>query len=326
VPPRRSSYWLTLVAGWFVLAGAAIAYADLKSVPLGAAAPVAAAFLLEFAFYLLPGFDFQRERLASLGTIRLSLFLTGTAIAPWLLYSIATGHFALAPLMVLTAIAAGVSCWYLVWPPSPLSDLVFLGALAAIILSKVFDVLYPSPIPKVPISYLGHIMLIRTGAMAVLLVRGNVPASFRFLPNRREWLIGLAYFGMLLPAAGAAYGALGLYELRPHPQNPAIAVGTFFGILWVVALSEEFFFRGLLLNWLTGWTRNFPSALVITSILFGSVHLGFRFHGNYPNWRFAIVAGIAGIFYGLAARKARSIQASMVTHALTVTLWRVLFR
>jgi membrane protease YdiL (CAAX protease family) len=323
VIPRRSSYWLTLVAGWFVLAIAAGAYARMKSVSLELAAPVAAAFLLEFAFYILPAFDYQRERLAAWSQTRLIVFMTGTAIAPWLLYATATGHFRPAALALLIAIAAGASCWYLVWPASPLSDLVFLGALAAVILSKEFDVLYPSPIPKVSISYLGHVMLIRTGAMAVLLVRGNVPASFRFLPDRREWLIGLTYFGMLLPVAGAAYGALGLFQLRAQPQNVGIAIGTFLGILWVVALSEEFFFRGLLQNWLTTWTRNSAFALIATSILFGSVHLGFRFHGEYPNWRFAIVAAIAGVFYGLAARKAKSIQASMVTHALTVTVWRV---
>ena len=34
-----------------------------------------------------------------------------------------------------------------------------------------------------------------------------------------------------------------------HFRSPApwwVIAGTFFGILWVVALSEEFFFRGLL--------------------------------------------------------------------------------
>jgi hypothetical protein len=34
---------------------------------------------------------------------------------------------------------------------------------------------------------------------------------------------------------------------------------------------------------------------------------------------------VAGVFYGLAFRQARSIRASMVTHALTVTTWRMLF-
>jgi membrane protease YdiL (CAAX protease family) len=52
------------------------------------------------------------------------------------------------------------------------------------------------------------------------------------------------------------------------------------------------------------------------------VHLPFR---QFPNWRFAILAGVAGIFYGLAFLKAKSVRASMVTHALLVTTWRVFF-
>jgi len=323
VPTRRGSYWLVVVAGWIVLAGAAVAYARLNSIPPAAAAPVAAAFLLEFPFYILAGFDVPRRTLAAWKKEYTAVFLTLTSLAPWLLYITATGRFALPPLLLLAAIAISVSCWYLLWPASPLSDLLFLAMLAAVILSKIFNVLYPSPIPKVAVSYLGHIMLIRTGALSLFLIRGNIPASFHFIPNRREWLTGLTHFAMLLPVAGAAYFALGLFALRPRPQNIAIALGTFLGILWVVALSEEFFFRGLLQNWLSAWTRNSTFALIATSLLFGAVHLGFRFHGEYPNWRFATVAAIAGLFYGLAARKAGSIQASMVTHALTVTVWRV---
>jgi membrane protease YdiL (CAAX protease family) len=57
-------------------------------------------------------------------------------------------------------------------------------------------------------------------------------------------------------------------------------------------------------------------------LLFGAAHFWFR---TFPNWRFAAVAAVAGVFYGLAFRQARSIRASMVTHALTVTAWRLFF-
>jgi hypothetical protein len=46
---------------------------------------------------------------------------------------------------------------------------------------------------------------------------------------------------------------------------------------------------------------------------------------HFPNWRFAIVGGVSGIFYGLAFLKARSVRAGMVTHALVVTTWRLFF-
>jgi membrane protease YdiL (CAAX protease family) len=53
-----------------------------------------------------------------------------------------------------------------------------------------------------------------------------------------------------------------------------------------------------------------------------SVHLWFR---TFPNWRLAILAAVAGVFYGAAFNRTKSIRASMVTHALVVTTWRVFF-
>ena len=151
----------------------------------------------------------------------------------------------------------------------------------------------------------------------------KVDARFLFLAElAADWLTGLqVLLALLLPVAGVAYWGLGLVRLRPHPLNPGLALGTFFGILWVVALSEEFFFRGLLQPWLAQWTGSARAGLVLASLLFGTAHLGFQHH--FPNWRFATVAAIAGFFYGLAWQRSRSVQASMVTHALTVTLWRV---
>lgn len=171
-------------------------------------------------------------------------------------------------------------------------------------------------------------MLIRTAALAMLTIRGNVEAEYRFLPNRGEWLTGLRYFALMLPVIAGAYWALGLVKLRAHPNGivltAILALGTFLGILWVVALSEEFFFRGLLQQWLEQWTGNPAVALIVASLVFGCAHLGF--HRIFPNWRWAIVAAILGIFCGLAWRKSRSVQAAMVTHALIVTVWQVFFQ
>jgi len=255
--------------------------------------------------------------------------LTLSGIAPWLIYSIPTAEFRPLALVAVILIAAAVSFWYIVLPPGGWTDAAFLLIPAGVVIAKVFDLLYPSPIPKVQLGILGQLMLIRTAALAVLIVRkksGGAPleTEFRFWPAAREWMIGARYFVLLLPFAGLAYWGLGLAQLRAHPYNLGMAAGTFLGILWVVALPEEFFFRGLLQRWLGEWTSSPMVALALASVLFGSAHLGFNH--RFPNWRFSIVAAIAGIFYGLAWRAAKSIQASMVTHALTVTLWRVFFQ
>ena len=78
-------------------------------------------------------------------------------------------------------------------------------------------------------------------------------------------------------------------------------------------VAEDFLARGM---------RSETVGLILASVLFGLAHLAFR---PFPNWRFAIVGGIAGVFYGLAFLQARSVRASMVTHALVVTTWRVFF-
>jgi membrane protease YdiL (CAAX protease family) len=323
----------TLAGGWFLLGLGAFLYARIKHIPEWAALPIAAAFLIEFPFYILPGWEgplswLKRQGLKRHGRIQAGCLLAASALAPWLVYSLATGDARWTHFLALLAVAVVVSLWYIVLPASPVVDILFLIAVAAIYLSKIFDRIYLSPIPKLSISVLGHLMLIRTAALAVLVFRGNVRAEFRFLPNRAEWFAGLRYFGMMLPVLGFAYWALGLVNRRPQTRGAGltalIAIGTFLGILWVVALSEEFFFRGLLQQWIEGWTGSPLRGLILASAVFGLAHLGF--HRIFPNWRWAIVAAILGLFCGLAWQKSRSVQAPMVAHALIVTVWQVFFR
>lgn len=319
MPEKRASLAKVTSAGWVLLAVAAWIYARWKGIPEWAALPVAAAFLIEFPFYLLAGFGEARAWLARQSKVYAALWLAASAVAPWVVYSVATGEARLPNFLWLAGIALVLLFWYVVLPAAPVADGLFLAVIAAIYLSKIFDRIYLSPIPKVQLSVLGHLMLIRTAALAMLIMRGKVAAEYRFLPTQKEWMTGLRYFAMMLPVIALAYWALGLVVWREHPS--AIALAAFPLILWVVALSEEFFFRGLLQQWIEDWTGSANGALVAASLLFGCAHLGF--HRIFPNWRWAIVAAILGFFCGLVWRNTRSIQAAMVTHALTVTLWQV---
>ena len=227
----------------------------------------------------------------------------------------------------MVALAALCTLWYVVLPHKPIVDFLFLVMLATVVLTGVLKSQYPVVHPKLRLDVLGQLMWIRTAAFVLLVIRRVDGIGFGFWPSRQDWITGAKYFGLLIPVAGLAAWAIRF--TRPHfPIGPwyqilAIAVGTFFGILWVVALGEEFLFRGLLLQWSSQWLGGDVRGLALTSALFGVVHLWFR---PFPNWRFAVVAAIAGVFYGLAFRRARSIQASMVTHALTVTAWTLFLR
>jgi len=321
----RASLAAALGAGWLVLALGAWLFARMRSIPGWAALPVAAAFLIEIPFYLLPAFEAPRAWLGRLKKSRAAWLLAVSAVAPWVVYSVATGEARLTSFLLLLLAAVVVSFWYIALPAAPVADALFLAAIAAVYLSKIFDSIYLSPIPKLSISVLGHLMLIRTAALSILVLRGHVKAEYRLLPNRKEWLTGVRYFIIMLPVIALAYWGLGLVKLRAHPNGVGLTIllgiGTFLLILWVVALSEEFFFRGLLQEWIEGWTGSRNAALIVASLLFGCAHLGF--HRIFPNWRWAIVAAILGIFCGLAWRNSRSVQAAMVTHALIVTVWQV---
>ena len=316
-----ASFLATLGVCWVALGVVAWEYARLRGIPARVATPLAASFLLEITFYLWPAFAVTRAWLSERGKYWAALTLTLAGLAPWLIYSAGVGTFHWAAFLELLAIVGAVSFWYAVVSPTELADSLFLVMLAALVLAKVFDRIYLSPSPRLQIAVLGQLMLVHTAALAIFTIRGHVNVEFRFLPNKAEWATGARFFVMMLPFAAAVYWILGLVHLRPHPLSVPLAAGTFFAILWVVALSEEFFFRGLLQQWLANWTRRGTAALIIASIVFGAAHLGF--HGVFPNWRFATVAAVAGFFYGLAWRSSGTIQASMVTHALTVTLWRV---
>jgi len=306
-----------LLAGWLALSAAGLLYARMKGIPAWAAVPILAAFLVEYPFYLLPGF----YAAARLFERRLPLFLIVSFVMPYVIYATNTGQFRWWALTQLAALGAALSLWYVVLPTAPPVDAAFLAMVGAVALRKYLIPIYSSPIAGLHIEILGHLALIRLCAMVMLFERRVPDVGFGFLPNRREWLIGIRHFLYFLIAGIPLAWALRLGHMATVMPLWKIAA-TFLGSLWVVALSEEFFFRGLLQQWLTQWTGSPTIAIAGAAIAFGSVHLGFR---GFPNWKLALAAAVAGCFFGHAYSQAKSIRASMVTHALVATMWLTLF-
>jgi membrane protease YdiL (CAAX protease family) len=95
------------------------------------------------------------------------------------------------------------------------------------------------------------------------------------------------------------------------------------GILFFTAWPEELLFRGLLQNLLARTLRSPTAGLFAASVVFGFAHIN---NGPFPNWRYVLLATIAGIFYGRAWMKTGSIFASCLVHALVDITWHTLFR
>jgi membrane protease YdiL (CAAX protease family) len=95
------------------------------------------------------------------------------------------------------------------------------------------------------------------------------------------------------------------------------------GILLFTAWPEEFLFRGLLQNLLSRTFKNEWAGLIAASGIFGLSHI---LHSPYPNWKYVLLATIAGLFYGHVWMRTRSLVPGTLAHALVDISWHVLFR
>lgn len=283
------------------------------------AIPIIAAFLLETPLYLAPLFAGVRAAAIRINRWAFAGLLAFTAILPYLIYSLPTGCFNALDLFRITGLALTLSFWYLIFPAAIWSDLIFLAAPSAVVLSKILKQIYWSPLPHETIYVLGVLMLTHVCALAMLVLRGLKGVNPGLIPAKREAWIALRAFVFFLPVG---FALVWLLHLKTHPPVWK-AAPIFFGIYLGTAFSEEFAFRGVLQQHLTKIFGFWP-ALILASAVFGLAHLSFA--NIYPNWRMVALAAPAGLFYGWAYHASGSIRASMLAHALTVTVWTIWLR
>jgi membrane protease YdiL (CAAX protease family) len=284
------------------------------------------AFLLEAVFYLGSIFTETRAWLAQFRPARLqALFLWLSALAPYLVFSLSSGTFERNSFYLLAALTAVLAFWYALFPRRVAYDFGFLVVAAAPLVSHVFARIYRSPGEHVDADILGHLMWIRLGIAPLLVLRQWDPGAFGFWPRAREWRIGTLYY--LISIIPIVLLALALHDVRfelragPWWQVAGIGIGAFFGSLWVVALSEELFFRGVIERAMLDRSR--VAAVLVSALLYGSAHLWVH---QFPNWRRAAVGTLLGVVFGILYARTGSVRAPMVTHALVVATWRVFFK
>lgn len=161
-----------------------------------------------------------------------------------------------------------------------------------------------------------------TLALVLFLVyRGWGRMKYRWPSARRDFWLPLAGFAALLPVLLVLGLALGFIQpFHVGPQVTAVWLLTrYVLILAGVALPEEILFRTLIQNWIFQRFGENNRSLAAAAIVFGAAHLN-NAPGPLPNWRYMILASIAGFVYGKVFQKGSSVFASAFLHALVNTI------
>ena len=132
----------------------------------------------------------------------------------------------------------------------------------------------------------------------------------------RDFWLPLAGFAAVAPILAVLGIALGFIPPTHVPaQSAGRMAGTAALIYVATALPEEILFRSLIQNLLMHRFGSSARTLLAASFIFGSAHLD-NGPQPLPNWRYMILATIAGLAYGKVFQKASTVLSSAGLHML----------
>jgi membrane protease YdiL (CAAX protease family) len=143
-------------------------------------------------------------------------------------------------------------------------------------------------------------------------------AGMKYNPPRRprDFWLPLAGFAMVAPVLAVVGTAVGFI---PPPHLPVQSAGRMAAAVGIVyagtALPEEILFRALIQNLLMQRFGSGTRTLLVASFIFGCAHLD-NGPQPLPNWRYMILATIAGFAYGKVFQKASTVLSSAGLHML----------
>jgi len=197
-------------------------------------------------------------------------------------------------------------------------DFVVLAALGLAVDLRWFESAWPAHL-----AIFSKILLLDEGIYGFVLIRQLNGTGFDLRLRLKDLGIGMREAGLYTPIALGLGLWLGfLHFHRAWPGFEAIASAWLFTFFFV-AVPEELFFRGWVQNLLEKRIGRY-GALLVTACLFGLAHFNKR--TTSFNWRYVLLAAIAGIFYGRAWRAERRVGASAVTHATIDAIWSLWLR
>jgi membrane protease YdiL (CAAX protease family) len=197
-------------------------------------------------------------------------------------------------------------------------DFLVLATLGLAVDLRWFEGAWPAHL-----AIFNKVLLLDAGIYGFLALRQLDGVGFDLRLRLRDAGIGLREWAFYTPIALALGLGLGFLHLhRVWPGLEAMA-GAWIFTFFFIAVPEELFFRGWLQNLLERRMGR-TAALLVTAVLFGLVHFNKR--AVYFNWRYVLLAAVAGVFYGRAWRAERRVGASAVTHATVDAVWSLWLR
>lgn len=243
-------------------------------------------------------------------------------VVPYLVFVLPRGEFHWYYALALAAIPLGLAAMFEFLPP-PGPALAWQDVLALVVVGAPVEFrLLAGAWPHPGLSALPKFEMVLSALYAFLVVRRVEGVGFDFRARLRDVAIGLREWAFYAPIA-IGLGLL-LHFIHFVPRRPG--AGTFAAACLItfffVAVPEEFFFRGLLQNLLQPRLGR-GRALLVTAVIFGLSH----FNKPLPfNWRYVIMAAIAGLFYGRAWLDRRRLTSSAITHTTVDVVWGMWWR
>jgi membrane protease YdiL (CAAX protease family) len=242
------------------------------------------------------------------------IYLAGTNSFTWWRAAFAAAYTLTPVLLTISAGKAKAGAW---------QDYLAMLAIFLPLKMRLLNALWPYGEPK--IGTVATILLPISVALATFLfVRQFDGVGYNIVWGRNPMFTVLLHFGLLavfLIPLGSALHFIRFDPSQAHWKSlPADAIFIFLLTAW----PEELLFRGLLQNSLSRTLASETGGWITASVVFGLAHI--TNNGVFPNWRYSILATIAGIFYGRTWRKTNSIFASAIVHALIDTIWHLAFR
>lgn len=195
--------------------------------------------------------------------------------------------------------------------------------LVLVVLGLAVDLRWFEPAWPPRLAVFNKMLLLDAGIYGFLAIRRLQGVGFDLrlrLADLRIGLRELLFYAPIGIVVGLLLGFLHFHATLPTASHVVLGwIFTFF----FVAVPEELFFRGWMQNLLERRLGR-HRALLATAVLFGLSHFNKR--AVHFNWRYVVLAALAGVFYGRAWRQERRVGASAITHASVDTLWSLWLR